>query len=74
MKEIDFINDIDNLFKSFLTKYRESKNDRNKVIREMFLVVIPKIESFVKGGGLGSDRQEIYSHFDKNYLKVFGRQ
>lgn len=69
MTEEDFINDIDGSFKSFLRKYKNSKHDRNKIIRKMFLTVIPKIESFVKGGGLGNNREKIYSHFDKNYLK-----
>jgi adenine-specific DNA methylase len=67
--EEDFINDIDQAFKSFFVKFSNSDDDRNEVINEMFLTVIPKIEAFVKSGGFAGDRKRIYSHFNKNYLK-----
>lgn len=69
IKEEDFIDDIDQVFKTFFTKFKSAEHDRNEVINEMFLTVIPKIEAFVKGGGITNDRQKIYSHFNKNYLK-----
>jgi len=69
ISEDDFIKDIDRLFQAFFMKFKSTEHDRNEVINEMFLTVIPKIEAFVKGGGMTSDRQNIYSHFNKNYLK-----
>ncbi|MFH1825049.1 MAG: DNA methyltransferase [Candidatus Firestonebacteria bacterium] len=69
MTETDFIKDLDMIFATYLNNFNNSRYDRNEVIRKMFLKVIPKIEIFVKSNLLKSDKHNLYTHFDKNYLR-----
>ena len=67
--EAQFIDEIDTDFNSFMHDFRESKGDRNVLMRDMFLTVLPKIEKFVKANLLKQSKHNLYDHFNKNYLK-----
>lgn len=68
VREEEFVKDIDSIFESYIDKFNSCKCDRNKIVRDMFTSVIPKMEQFVKS--LDCDgSHNLYSHFTKNYLK-----
>lgn len=68
IKEECFIKDVDSMFESYIDKFKTSKCDRNKIVKDMFTSVIPKVENFIKALDCGSEHS-LYSHFNKNYLK-----
>ncbi len=63
--EKQFIQDLDSLFKSYLHQETE---DRNTLIKEMFLNAIPLIECFSKTY-LIENKHSLYSYFKKDYLE-----
>lgn len=62
--EVEFSNDLDNIFKQYLTN--EEKN-KNELILDMFLNAIPLIESFAKTY-LKKNNHNLYAKFKKDYF------
>lgn len=69
LPEKQFIEEIDAIFNSFLHDFRESKSDKNVLIRDIFLMVLPKIANFVKSNLINGNNHNLYEHFNKNYLR-----
>ena len=61
--------DIENKYAKCLDEYVDSSGKkRNRILLDFFLEIVPKIESFVKGGHL-SDREKIYDNVNKTFYK-----
>lgn len=69
ISEDKFIKDLDTVFNYYLHDFKESKSDRNNIIKKMFLAVIPKIELFAKSNLLKGSQHNLYAHFNKTYLR-----
>ena len=69
ISEVDFIKDLDAVFNCYLHDFKQSKGDRNHIIKRMFLDMLPTIEVFVKSILLEDSRHNLYAHFNKNYLR-----
>lgn len=65
INETEFVRDLDAVFKTYITQITQ---DRNRLIREMFLKAIPIIEDFCKSL-LSNNKHTLYSFFKKNYMK-----
>ena len=68
VNEKEFTNELNKTFSDYLTM--KKNEDRNEIIRRMFLEAIPKIESFAKSNT--SETHELYKTFNKSYFKSFG--
>lgn len=69
IEESQFVQDLDATFVSYFNNFLNPLQDKNELIRKMFLQVIPKIERFAKSNLLKNKQHNLYSHFNKNYLK-----
>ena len=63
------IKQIDVSFKEHLAELRRSELNRDTIKKQMFLDVIPRIEKYVNSNIKDISKHQLYSYFNKNYLK-----
>ena len=64
----DFETDLDKILSKHIRDFKKEMNNRNEVIKDMFLEAIPLIESFTESYLNKNKDHNLYSHFNKKYM------